>query len=159
MKIHYFEIKQKLPVDLPTAWEFFSSPKNLNAITPEDMNFKIVSGAESRAYAGQIITYRVSPMWGIILNWVTEISQCVEGKYFIDEQRFGPYKFWHHQHHFEETADGVIMTDILHYALPFGWLGELLGNLFIHRKVQHIFDFREKKLLHIFIDGSKSILA
>lgn len=159
MKIHSLEVKQKLPVNLETAWDFFSSPKNLNDITPEDLRFKIVSGADSKAYSGQIIIYKVSPMWNISMNWVTEITQCVEGKYFIDEQRFGPYKFWHHQHHFQETHDGVIMTDILHYALPFGWLGEVMGQLFIHRKVQSIFNYREKILSQLFKNSGKSLSA
>lgn len=159
MKIHSIEVKQKLPVNLATAWDFFSSPKNLNAITPKDLSFKIVSGADSKAYSGQIITYMVSPIWNISMNWVTEITQCIEGKYFIDEQRFGPYKFWHHQHHFEETHNGVIMTDILHYALPYGWLGELMGYLFIHNKVHGIFNFREKILLEIFKNEEKNLVA
>ena len=156
MKIHYFEVKQKLPITLDEAWEFFSSPKNLDAITPEDMSFQIISGADLKAYAGQVITYKIRPILNIPMNWVTEISQCVEGKYFIDEQRFGPYKFWHHQHHFSASKGGVIMTDILHYALPFGWIGEIMGNLFIHAKVQNIFNYREKKLMELFGDGANN---
>lgn len=150
MKIHQLEVNQKLPISLEEAWAFFSTPKNLDLLTPDDMSFKIISGAEQKAYAGQIITYKIKPMLNIAMNWVTEITQCVEGKYFIDEQRFGPYRFWHHQHHFHETKDGVKMKDILHYALPFGILGELMGNMFIHQKVLGIFSYREKKLQELF---------
>ena len=150
MKIHNLEFEQFLPIELEEAWEFFSTPNNLNLITPDDMSFKIVSGADSKAYAGQVITYRIKPLMNISMNWITEITQCVEGKYFIDEQRFGPYRFWHHQHHFKETRDGVIMRDILHYALPFGLFGELLGKLVIHKKVLDIFNYREEKLKEIF---------
>jgi ligand-binding SRPBCC domain-containing protein len=150
MKIHQLEVSQKLPITLREAWDFFSSPKNLDLITPDDMSFQIISGAESKAYAGQLITYKIKPILNIPMSWVTEITQCVDGQYFIDEQRFGPYKFWHHQHHFQETKDGVLMTDILHYALPFGFLGELMGNLFIHKKVMGIFTYREMKLKEIF---------
>lgn len=150
MKIHLLEVSQELPVTLAEAWKFFSSPKNLDSITPDDMSFQILSGADTRAYAGQIITYKIRPILNIPMYWVTEITQCKELSYFIDEQRFGPYKFWHHQHHFTETKNGVLMKDILHYALPFGWLGELMGALFIHEKVNNIFRFREEKLNEIF---------
>jgi len=150
MKVHRFETKQVLPISLREAWDFFSSPKNLDLITPDDMSFEIKSGAETKTYAGQIITYKIKPLLNIPMNWVTEITQCVEGQYFIDEQRFGPYKFWHHQHHFMKTEGGVLMQDILHYALPFGPLGELMGKLFIHKKVMNIFSYREKKLNEIF---------
>lgn len=150
MKIHKLEVEQILPLDLSEAWDFFSSPKNLDLITPDDMSFEIKSGADHKAYAGQIITYRIKPIMNIPMNWVTEITQCIDQKYFIDEQRFGPYAFWHHQHHFEETYEGVLMKDILYYGLPFGFLGELMGKLFIHNKVENIFSFREKKLKDIF---------
>ncbi len=150
MKIHKLIVTQTLPISLDEAWLFFSSPKNLNELTPEDMSFEILSGADEKAYAGQIITYRIRPIMNVPMTWVTEITHCVERKYFIDVQRFGPYKFWHHQHHFTEIPEGVVMTDILHYALPFGWIGRLLGWLFIHRKVQSIFDFREEKLHSLF---------
>jgi ligand-binding SRPBCC domain-containing protein len=150
LKIHRLQFTQLLPISLDEAWTFFSSPKNLNEITPDDMSFEIISGTEERMYAGQIITYRIKPMLNIPMNWVTEITQSEDRHYFIDEQRFGPYKFWNHLHRFEATAEGVLMTDILHYALPFGFLGEIMGKLFIHQKVNSIFRQREKKLMDIF---------
>ena len=149
-KIHQLKVSQQLPISLDEAWKFFSSPRNLDLITPDDMSFKIISGANSKAYAGQVISYQIKPLLNIPMNWVTEITQCVDKKYFIDEQRFGPYKFWHHQHHFEETEDGVLMNDMLHYALPFSFIGEIAGNLFLHNKVKHIFDYRRQKLDQIF---------
>lgn len=150
MKIHHLETYQKLPIGLDEAWEFFSTPKNLDMLTPDDMSFNIISGADDKAYAGQLITYKIKPLFNIPMNWVTEITHCVHQKYFIDEQRFGPYKFWHHQHHFNEVKDGVIMKDVLNYALPFGLLGELMGKLMLHKKVQQIFSYREEKLNEIF---------
>lgn len=132
------------------AWDFFSKPENLNEITPEDMSFQILSGAGERTYAGQIIRYRIKPLLNIPTSWVTEITQCVDREYFIDEQRFGPFKFWHHQHRFQEVDGGVLMTDILHYALPFGIIGEWMGKLFIHQKVKGIFSFRARKLDQLF---------
>lgn len=150
MKIHRIEVEQKLPISLDEAWKFFSTPKNLDLITPDDMSFEIISGADHKTYAGQLITYKIRPLLNFPMNWVTEITQCVDHSYFIDEQRFGPYTFWHHQHHFEQTEDGVLMKDILHYALPLGILGELMGKLFIHSKVHEIFMFREQKLNDLF---------
>lgn len=150
MKMHRITTEQILPLSLEEAWDFFSKPDNLNEITPEDMSFKILSGAGERMFAGQIITYKIKPLLNIPMNWVTEIVQVVEGKYFIDEQRFGPYAFWHHRHHFEEHEDGVMMRDTLHYALPMGFLGEIMGGLFIHKKVKGIFQYREEKLNRIF---------
>ena len=148
--MHQIKTEQVLPISLEKAWEFFSSPANLNEITPEDMRFKIIHGDLSQTYAGQIITYKVSPFPGIPMAWVTEITQCIEQKYFIDEQRFGPFKFWHHQHKFSQHKHGVLMEDILHYSLPFGFIGEIAGKLLIHKKVQGIFNYRERKLDSIF---------
>lgn len=150
MKIHRLTTEQFLPIDLKTAWEFFSSPENLNQITPADMHFEILSGAEMSAYSGQLIMYRIRPIMNLPFKWVTEISSCEFQKYFIDEQRFGPYAFWHHQHHFEETNNGVLMRDILHYALPGGWLGNLIAGPIVHSKVKAIFDYRTKALNEIF---------
>lgn len=146
MKIHRLHKKQVLPVSIESAWNFFSTPKNLNRITPKELKFKILSGADEPAFAGQIITYQVRPALNIPLTWVTEITQCVPNKYFIDEQRFGPYKFWHHLHRFQATQEGVLMEDILHYALPFGFIGSIAGKLFIHQEIEEIFNFRNKIL-------------
>ena len=150
MKIHRLQEEQFLPISLEKAWEFFSTPVNLDLITPDDMSFEIRSGAGEKTYAGQIIMYRIKPLLNIPMNWVTEITHCEVGRMFIDEQRFGPYKFWHHQHHFRQVDGGVLMTDILHYALPFGWLGEIMGSLFIHKRVAGIFIYRRHKLDTIF---------
>ena len=146
------EKKQILPISIEEAWDYFSSPKNLAEITPDYMNFKVLTPAHEleNMYAGQIITYKVHPIFGIALRWTTEITQVEHGKFFIDEQRFGPYKFWHHQHHFERHDDGVLMTDIVHYMLPLGPLGWLVRKLFVERQLQGIFDYREEKTNSIF---------
>ncbi len=157
MKIHQLKIRQKLPVSLEEAWDFFSTPKNLDLITPDYLSFKMDLGHDDQMYAGQVITYRIRPFLNIPRTWVTEITHCVPKKYFVDEQRFGPYKFWHHQHHFQTTGDGIIMRDTLHYALPYGWIGELMGILGIHRQVKRIFKYREQKLEQIFSKKAKSI--
>jgi len=146
MKVYRLERKQVLPISMDLAWDFFSSPKNLNEITPEDMSFTIISGADQRMYAGQLIRYKIRPLLNIPMSWVTEITHCKERAYFIDEQRFGPYKLWHHQHHFKEVEEGIEMIDLLHYALPMGWLGNALAGGFVSHKVENIFDYRYKVL-------------
>ena len=100
MKLHRLETQQWLPLSLQDAWDFFSIPENLDRITPPDMSFEILTGAGERTFAGQIISYKIRPLLNIPMRWVTEITQVKEGVYFIDEQRFGPYKFWHHVHIF-----------------------------------------------------------
>ena len=142
---------QQLNVSLEEAWDFFSSPKNLQAITPAHMGFKIISSHHGeKMYPGQIIEYIVKPVLGIPLYWMTEITHVQDKKYFVDEQRFGPYIMWHHQHHFKETATGVEMTDIVHYKLPFWFLGDIAQVLFVKKQLKGIFDFRFKKVEELF---------
>ena len=152
MKTYRLEFEQKLPVDLETAWDFFSSPLNLAEITPKDMTFDVTSPnmEQTKMYPGMIITYKVSPLLGIKLDWMTEITHVVEKKYFIDEQRFGPFAFWHHQHHFNQIENGILMHDILHYAIGYGPIGKIANAITIHKKINSIFDFRFKKVEEVF---------
>lgn len=144
--IHTLEQSQFLPITPAEAWDFFSSPANLDEITPDDLGFKIVYQPGERMYEGQIIEYRVMVFPGIWLPWVTEIKTVREGESFVDEQRFGPYKFWHHRHTFEETEGGVLMKDIVHYALPFWPFGEIGHGIFVRPKLERIFGFRKEIL-------------
>ena len=113
------------------------------------MGFQITSEPEFKMYPGQIITYRVKPISSIAMTWVTEITQVDELSFFIDEQRFGPYKFWHHKHFFKPVAGGVEMTDLVHYALPFGFTGRIF-NPFVVKKVKEIFNYRSGVIDTIF---------
>jgi len=132
-----------MPIGMDQAWEFFSSPDNLKNITPDNLGFNIVSKHHGeKMYAGQIIEYIVKPILGIPLYWMTEITQVADQQYFIDEQRFVPYSMWHHQHHFKAIEGGVEMTDIVHYKLPFWFLGDIANVLFVRKQLQGIFDFR-----------------
>lgn len=151
--MHRFEFIQELPLTIQEAWSFFSNPHNLRKITPPFMNFNIVNDLPDKIYEGLLIEYRVSPVAGIPMEWVTEITHVNAPAFFIDEQRKGPYAIWHHEHHFEEIAGGVKMTDILYYDLPFGWLGKIANRLFVRKKVLNIFEFRRMVLedLHLFI--------
>ena len=152
MKAYHLKFTQNIPITLPEAWDFFSSPLNLAKITPAEMAFTVTSAldADQKMYPGMIITYKVSPISGIKLNWMTEITQVAEMQYFIDEQRFGPYQFWHHQHHFKAIDGGVQMDDILTYGLPLGILGQAANSLFVANKVQEIFTFRTQKVNELF---------
>lgn len=151
MKIYTLEHRQFIPISLDEAWDFFSDPHNLPLITPKWLNFKITSAAPKRMYPGMIITYLVHPLLGIPQRWVTEITHVSEPNYFVDEQRSGPYKFWHHQHHFEAAEGGIIMRDIVSYALPFGFIGGIANRLFVAAKVRSIFDFRSQVIEGSFI--------
>lgn len=144
--IYTLTVMQQLPIGLSEAWDFFSSPKNLEKITPEHMGFKITSGEPESMYPGQIITYKVAPLPGIKASWVTEITHVEKGKFFVDEQRFGPYSMWHHEHHFVENEKGVLMTDKVSYKIPFGFLGHIAQWLFVRRQLRGIFEYRIKVL-------------
>lgn len=138
---------QELPISLNEAWEFFSNPSNLKEITPAKMGFVVTSSHHGeKMYAGQIIRYIVRPLFGIPLKWCTEITHVADRQYFVDEQRFGPYAFWHHQHRFTEVPGGVLMEDILHYKLPFGFIGNIVDTLLVRNEVLGIFAYRKKIL-------------
>lgn len=141
--IYTLTSEQILPISLDKAWEFFSVPMNLDKITPADMDFKITNNPPESTYKGQIITYKIGILPLIKANWVTEITQLEYHQFFVDEQRYGPYAMWHHEHHFEEMADGrVKMTDIVNYKMPFGILGDLFGGALVKNKVRSIFEGR-----------------
>lgn len=140
-------VTQLVNIPIEEAWEFFSSPKNLEEITPEYLKFRIMSDLPDKMYQGMIIQYKVTPLLGIPLNWTTEITHVSEGKYFVDEQRFGPYSFWHHQHFFEDAGDRKTkMTDIVHYGVPMGILGRIFTQSMVDKKVKEIFEHRKKVL-------------
>lgn len=150
MKIYTLHKKQKLPISLEQAWDFLSSPKNLKTITPDYMGFEIISGDDRSMYSGQIIQYIVTPVFGVKTKWVTEITHVVDNKYFVDEQRFGPYSLWHHKHFIKEIDGGVEMEDLIHYKLPMGLLGQLVHPFLVKPKLAEIFEYRKAKLIELF---------
>jgi ligand-binding SRPBCC domain-containing protein len=150
MKLYQFKVKQLLSMSLDKAWFFFSDPKNLSKLTPQWLNLKITSDLPNEMYEGMIISYKVHPVLGIPINWVTEITSVEEKKYFIDEQRFGPYKLWHHQHHFKEIDGGIEMEDIVNYALPFDPFSRPFNTFLVEKKIRTIFEFREGVLKKLF---------
>jgi ligand-binding SRPBCC domain-containing protein len=142
---------QLLNASIDEVWDFISSPANLKKITPEYMGFDITSdNSDAKMYEGMIISYKVSPVLGIKVDWVTEITHVKDRQFFVDEQRIGPYALWHHQHHIEKTDNGVLMTDIVTYAPPFGFLGSIANSLMIKNKLKEIFRHREKVLNELY---------
>lgn len=138
--------EQKIKASLDEVWDFISSPRNLKEITPKYMGFDIITpDIPDKMYQGMIIGYKVSPLLGIKTSWLTEITHVVDKKYFVDEQRIGPYKLWHHQHILEEHSDGsVLMKDIVTYQPPFGFLGAIANSILIRKKLNEIFAFRNQ---------------
>lgn len=151
MAVHSIKNIQKIPATLEQAWDFYSSHANLQTITPPQMKFRVISqNSGEKLYSGQIIEYKVKPLLGIPLYWMTEIKNVTAPTYFMDEQLKGPYKMWQHQHYFKAIEGGVEMTDMVLYKNPSGWLGELANVLFIKKKLRNIFEFRFRKMEEIF---------
>lgn len=150
--LHIFKTKQLIRSDIQSVWNFITSPLNLNLITPGSMEFEVINYDDNweKMYAGQIIEYYVKPIARIRTYWVTEITYIKEFEYFVDEQRIGPYRFWHHKHFLKKVEGGVEMTDIVHYKAPLGFLGNLANTLFIRKKLKSIFDYRYRKFDEIF---------
>ena len=142
--MYVLERTQELPVSVAQAWEFFSSPHNLAKITPKNLGFEVLGAVPERMYEGLFINYYVSPLFGIRMKWTTEITHVKDQQYFVDEQRIGPYRIWHHEHFFEATENGVRMLDRVHYALPFGILGRLVHPWLVKPRLEEIFNFRFK---------------
>jgi ligand-binding SRPBCC domain-containing protein len=142
MRLHTIREKQILNLSLSVAWAFFSNPQNLPLLTPPSLGLELGTDPPREMHPGMILTYRIRPLLGIPMRWVTEITHVVPLRLFVDEQRFGPYRFWHHQHLFREAPGGVEMEDLVHYALPFGPLGGAVNALVTARQVRKIFEFR-----------------
>lgn len=150
MKIYQIQFKQQLPITVDEAWDFFSNPTNLPGLSPPWMQFNEISVSDRNIYEGMISIYSLKPLLGIKLNWVTEITQIEDKSYFIDEQRFGPYRFWHHEHRIIKMDEGIELVDTVHYALPFGWLGRIAHTLQVKQKIQDVFTFRYHTLNKLF---------
>ena len=148
--MHTLQRTQRLPITIEQAWEFFSSSENLKIITPDYLGFTLESGGDVPMYAGMLIKYTVKPLLGIPMTWVTEITHVEDKKFFVDEQRVGPYAIWHHEHHFKTIPNGIEMTDIVNYKLPFGFLGNIVEPFLVRSKVKEIFEYRNTKMIELF---------
>lgn len=148
--IYQLDATTEINAPLQKVWDFFSSPENLDAITPPEMGFQIMSGKGEKTFAGQMISYKIQIFPFIKSFWVTEITHYEMGDFFVDEQRFGPYAMWHHEHHFRDLGAITEMRDRVSYKLPFGVIGRLAAGKIIRKKVRDIFEFRNKKITETF---------
>lgn len=149
--MYTIETQQELPVNLQDAWDFFSNPNNLKVLTPSEVKMAFKGSPVDKIYEGQVIRYKISPLFGINVNWATQIDVVKEGLYFVDTQISGPFKVWHHQHHFESTGKGTIIKDLVHYQMPLGILGKVAHPILVKPKLKEIFDFRKRKIEEFFL--------
>ena len=152
LKIHRIHQSQFLPISLDEAWQFFATPKNLEAMTPSFLNFKILSDVPEVVHSGLMIEYRIRAVLGIPMCWLTEIKHVETQRRFVDEQRIGPFPFWHHEHRFEPTEGGIVMIDDVHYVMPWSLLGSMIHWVFIRKRLLEIFRFRMRYLAQRFPD-------
>ncbi|MCA9731841.1 MAG: SRPBCC family protein [Deferribacteres bacterium] len=142
--MYKLQAEQTVPASMEKVWDFIKNPNNLNKITPEKMGFEILSDLPEEMYPGMIIEYKISIPFMGKWHWVTELKHLVDGMSFVDEQRFGPYKFWYHYHKIESAANGTRVIDQVYYKLPFGIFGRIAHVLFVKRMLKGIFDFRKQ---------------
>jgi ligand-binding SRPBCC domain-containing protein len=155
MAIHVLQRRQVLPIAVDECWAFFSDPRNLPKITPASLDFTVLGTLPERMHSGLMIQYRVRPLLRIPVRWLTEITHVEPGRYFVDEQRVGPYQVWHHEHWFEGISPGrTEVRDLVHYVLPFGILGDLVHQLFVRAELKRIFDYREGVVSELFPESS-----
>ncbi|MFN7017235.1 MAG: SRPBCC family protein [Fimbriimonadales bacterium] len=150
MKLFRFETEQVIPAPLEVVWDFFSSPVNLKMITPPYMGFDILTPVPQKMEAGLIIAYTVRPLFNLPMTWVTEITHVEPMRFFVDEQRFGPYRFWHHRHVFEPVEGGVHMTDLVYYALKQPIIDRFINRYIVRPRIEEIFEFRRRKIIELF---------
>ena len=147
MSLHQLKIVQTLPVSVETAWDFFSDPRNLQLITPASFQFKILSDLGNKAiHEGQIIEYKVRPLFNLEMYWRTVITKVQDKVMFIDEQQKGPYRYWQHQHHFKPMDRGTEMTDIVKYEVPGWFAGDIVNSILVSKKLKALFQYRSEAI-------------
>jgi ligand-binding SRPBCC domain-containing protein len=146
-KIHTLYREQTIETSVDVAWDFISSPANLDAITPPDMSFEIVTDVPAVMYNGLLIEYRVGIPFLGKQTWLTELKHIREGHSFVDEQRIGPYKLWYHYHEITKVSDGVRFVDCVNYVMPFGPFGEIARAVYVKKQLKHVFDYRKESMI------------
>ncbi|MDW5595378.1 SRPBCC family protein [Conexibacter stalactiti] len=144
MTVHLLTREQTLPGSPDTVFPFFGAARNLEAITPAWLGFRVLTPEPIEMGAGTLIDYRLR-LHGIPLRWRTRIETWEPGRRFVDAQVSGPYALWHHTHEFAEDParpGWTTMRDTVRYALPLGPLGELAHRLLVRRDLDRIFDHR-----------------
>jgi ligand-binding SRPBCC domain-containing protein len=148
MAVHVLRTRQQLAHPREQVFEFFSAAHNLERITPAWLRFEVRAPEPVRMEAGALIDYRLHYR-GVPLGWTSQIEVWEPGRQFVDRQLRGPYGLWHHRHTFSETPAGTVIEDEVHYAAPFGVIGELAQPLLIERDLRRIFDYRQEAVRQI----------
>lgn len=146
MHLHELHRELWLPRPLHEVFSFFADPQNLEVITPPWLNFRILNPHRIKMHPGTLIDYRLR-VRGIPMRWQSEITEWKPPHRFIDVQRRGPYRLWHHEHTFEQDDNGTLCRDVVRYAVPFDWLTH---RLFVRPDIEAIFDFRGQKMRELF---------
>jgi ligand-binding SRPBCC domain-containing protein len=158
IRFHTLRSEQWVPRPLDEVFTFFSDAKNLDRITPPWLNFQILSVDSDPIHAGSEIRYRL--LWhGIPIRWKTEIRRWDAPHLFIDIQRSGPYRLWHHTHRFEADGEGTKISDLVRYALPFGWLGRVVHAWTVRKDVESIFAYRKTKTDELFASARENAVS
>ena len=150
MKMYKLENRLLLPISIEEAWAFLANPAQLENITSDDLSFRVLDSLPDEMVEGMLVRYQIRPFPLIRLNWVAEITYIDEGFRFIDEQRFGPFRFWHHEHQDIEVENGIEMKDTVHYVMPFSIIGRIVHRLLIRNMLENIFDYRNEEIRSMF---------
>ncbi len=146
MKLERLHTVQRLPIQIEEAWDFFTSPKNLRLITPPWLDFRLISDPPEYMHPGTIVASEIRPLPGISLKWISEITHIRPPHFYITEQRFGPFKMWHHEHHFRAHEEGIEVEDIVMYGLYLGPIGALAHDVYVRKKLHEVFTFRAQAI-------------
>jgi ligand-binding SRPBCC domain-containing protein len=152
MKTYTFRRQQTIARPIDDVFNFFKQPDNLEKITPSSVGFTILTPRPLKMQVGTVLDYTIK-LFGLPVRWTTLISAYDPPHCFIDVATRGPYSFWHHTHMFEENDQGTIMTDEVHYALPFGIFGRLARFLWVKRQLEYIFDYRMRVICEVLKNG------
>ena len=154
IRLHELHREQRVDVPLRQVFAFFERPENLAAITPRELDFRVLTPSPVPMEQGRLIDYTIR-VAGIRLRWRSLISIYRPPHCFVDEQLLGPYSFWHHTHRFEPAGSGTRLIDDVRYALPAilpAPLAGLLNRWQVRPRLEHIFDYRRQQIERLFGD-------
>ena len=149
MKIFHFNTEHTVNRTLDQVFEFFSRAENLEKITPEWLNFKILTPLPITMEQDTLIDYQIK-MMGLAMTWKTGITTWEPQIRFVDTQLKGPYRRWIHEHRFEAADGRTIMYDSVEYAIPAGFLSGLINKFFVEPRIQSIFSHRKQIIDQLF---------
>ena len=146
MRVHVLQREQHLAAEPERVFPFFAEARNLEAITPPLLRFRVLTPDPVEMRAGTFLQYRLR-LHGVPVGWDTIIQAWEPPHRFVDVQVRGPYALWHHTHTFAPApGGGTLMRDEVRYAIGFGPLGELAHRLLVRRDLEAIFAFRAERV-------------